>query len=184
MTGPEIQTGRLRLAPLRAADASVFFEYRANPEVRRYQSFEPRSVDDAEKFIGELQPVVFDTPDSWFQFGIRLQESDVLIGDLGVHFLANDSPQVEIGFTVAPAHQGQGYGTEAVAGLLDHLFCVLRKHRVFASVDPRNEPSVALLERVGMRKEAHFRKSLWFKGEWVDDIVFGILRAEWMEHHA
>jgi RimJ/RimL family protein N-acetyltransferase len=46
-------------------------------------------------------------------------------------------------------------------------------------VDPRNEPSVALLKRVGMRQEAHFRESLWFKGEWVDDMVFGILGSEW-----
>ena len=46
-------------------------------------------------------------------------------------------------------------------------------------MDPRNEPSVALLERVGMRKEAHFRKSLWFKGEWVDDMVLAILKSEW-----
>ena len=53
------------------------------------------------------------------------------------------------------------------------------KHRVFASVDPRNESSVKLLRRVGMREEAHFRKSLWFKGAWVDDMIFGILKSEW-----
>jgi RimJ/RimL family protein N-acetyltransferase len=30
-----------------------------------------------------------------------------------------------------------------------------------------------------MRQEAHFRKSLWFKGEWVDDVVFAVLASEW-----
>jgi RimJ/RimL family protein N-acetyltransferase len=164
---------------LLAGDALALFEYRSDPEVCRYQSFEPGSLDDAQRFIGGLQSVSFDTPDSWFQFGIRLQETGMLIGDIGAHFLADDSHQAEIGFTLAPRYHGQGFGTEAVSGLLDHLFCSLGKHRVFASVDPRNEASIALLKRVGMREEAHFRKSLWFKGEWVDDMVFAILNAEW-----
>jgi RimJ/RimL family protein N-acetyltransferase len=54
-----------------------------------------------------------------------------------------------------------------------------RKKFHFASVDPRNQPSVALLEKVGMRQEAHFRQSLFWRGEWVDDIVFAMLRSEW-----
>ena len=93
--------------------------------------------------------------------------------------MADDSRQVEIGFTLAPEYQGQGFGTEAVTGLLNHLLGRCKKHRVFASVDPRNEASVALLKRVGMRQEAHFHESLWFKGEWVDDMVFAILESEW-----
>ena len=155
------------------------YGYRSDPEVCRYQSFEPGSLAHVEAFIDSLQPNAFDTPGTWFQFAIRLQESDLLIGDLGTHFMADDPRQVEIGFTLAPAFQGQGFGAEAVSRILSHLLGSIRKHRVFASVDPRNEPSIALLKRVGMRQEAHFRKSLWFKGEWVDDMVFGILKSEW-----
>jgi RimJ/RimL family protein N-acetyltransferase len=103
----------------------------------------------------------------------------LLIGDIGAHFMSDDPRQVEIGFTVAPTYQGQGFGTEAVSGLLDYLLNSVQKHRVFASVDPRNEPCIALLRRVGMREEAHFRESLWFKGDWVDDMAFGILESEW-----
>ena len=179
MAEPEILTRRLKLSPLRATDAAALFEYRSDPEVCRYQSFEPGSVEDAQEFISIVQPIPFDTPDTWFQFGIRVQESGLIIGDIGAHFMADDVRQVEIGFTVASRHQGQGFGTEAVSGLVDYLFGVHGKHRVFASVDPRNEPCITLLKRVGMRKEAHFRESLWLKGEWVDDMVFGILRSEW-----
>lgn len=93
--------------------------------------------------------------------------------------MAEDSRQVEIGFTVAPAHQGRGFATEAVLGILAYLFERVHKHRVFASVDPRNVASIALLKRTGMRQEAHFRESLWFKGRWADDMVFGILETEW-----
>ena len=179
MAGPEILTQRLRLSQLVASDAPAMFDYRSDPEVCRYQSFEPGALADVEAFIGGMQSHAFDTAGTWYQVAIRLQEPDLLVGDIGAHFTAADPRQVEIGFTVAPRYQGQGFGTEAVSGLLGFLLLDCKKHRVFASVDPRNEPSLRLLRQVGMRKEAHFRQSLWFKGEWVDDLMFGILESEW-----
>jgi len=159
------------------------YEYRSHPDVCRYQSFEPGSLGDVEEFIAGLQSNTFDTAGTWFQFAIRLNESGQLIGDFGTHFIAADPRQVEIGFTISPVDQGQGYGTEAVRGVLGHLLGPLQKHRVFASVDPGNEPCIALLTRVGMRREAHFRESLWSRGEWADDIVFGILESDWKSKH-
>ena len=173
-------THRLELSPLRGSDAPAMYAYRSDPEVCRYQSFEPASLGDVENFISSLQAHDFDTSGTWFQFAIRHQDRGQLIGDLGVHFCADHPRQVEIGITVSPAFQGQGFGTEAVTGILDHLFGSLQKHRVFASVDPRNEPCIRLLKRVGLRQEAHFRQSLWFKGEWADDLVFGILASDWV----
>lgn len=179
LEGPEIATPRLLLSQLQVGDAPTMFGYRSDPEVCRYQTFEPSALADVEEFIGSLQSNPFDTPGLWYQFAIRLQESGVLIGDIGVHFIEEDPRQVEIGFTVSPLHQGHGFATESVVGLLDYLLGTIQKHRVCASVDPRNEASIALLKRIGMREEAHFRKSLWFKGEWADDMVFGILKSEW-----
>jgi RimJ/RimL family protein N-acetyltransferase len=43
---------------------------------------------------------------------------------------------------------------------------------------------MALLQAVGMRQEAHFRESLWFHGEWADDVVFAMLAGEWLEIRA
>jgi RimJ/RimL family protein N-acetyltransferase len=168
---PDILTDRLRINDLTPGDADA--------EVARFQSWLPDSVDDARAFIVRNASTPFDQNDSWYQLAVRSAATDELVGDLGVHFLADDGHQVEIGFTIAPAHQRQGLGTLAVVALLDYLFTVLNKHRVFASVDPRNEASMALLRSVGMRQEAHFRQSLFWKGEWVDDVVLGLLRSEW-----
>ncbi len=178
MTAPVILTERLQLRPLVPGDAPELFGYRADPRVCRFQSFEPGTLHDVEAFLARVEPT-FDVAGTWFQFAICLRSSGKLIGDLGMHFFAEDSRQVELGVTVSPDNQGLGYGTEAVIGALDLLLGSLRKHRVSASVDPRNTPSVALLERVGMRLEAHFHKSLWFKGEWADDMVFALLDSEW-----
>jgi RimJ/RimL family protein N-acetyltransferase len=180
LPGPIITTGRLVLSPLSAADSTALFAYRSLQEVSRYQNWEPQSLEDAAAFIAALASTEFDTPGTWFQLGVRLRESGELIGDLGLHFLG-DGQQVEIGCTLAPAFQGRGIGTEAVTGVLALLFQQLGKHRVFASADPRNRSSLRLLRRVGMRQEAHFRRSLLFKGEWADDVIFAVLDSEWVD---
>jgi RimJ/RimL family protein N-acetyltransferase len=176
---PDIVTARLRIADLVPDDAPALFDYRSAAEVTRFQDWCPSSVDDARAYIVENATTPFNQNDSWRQLAIRSAATGELIGDLGVHFVADDGHQVEIGFTIAPRYQRQGFGAEAVAALLDYLFTVLRKHRVFASVDVQNEASMALLRSLGMRREAHFRQSLLWKGEWVDDVVFGLLRSEW-----
>jgi RimJ/RimL family protein N-acetyltransferase len=67
--------------------------------------------------------------------------------------LADNPEQVEIGITVAPEYQGKGYAMETLRALLTYLLVELRKHRVFGSVDPRNESSMRLLERVGCARK-------------------------------
>jgi len=179
VSDPEILTERLRMNRLETGDADAFFAYRSDPEVYRYQGWAPESPDEAIRFVEGQREIGFDTPGTWFQFAIRGRETGRLLGDLGVRFPEDDTRQVEIGFTIAPAHQRAGYGSEAVRGALDMLLGARGKHRVFASVDPRNTGSLALLERVGLRKEAHFRQSLRIRGEWVDDVVFAVLASEW-----
>lgn len=177
---PRIHTDRLVLDRLVAGDAPSLFEYRSHADVRRYQGWDPASLEDAARFIESLGSVAFDTPGTWFQLAVRLRDSPTLIGDVGVHFL-EDERQAEVGFTLSPRHQGSGLATEAVAAVLDTLFGELRKHRVTASIDPRNERSIRLARRLGMRQEAHFRESLWFRGEWADDLVFALLSREWRQ---
>jgi RimJ/RimL family protein N-acetyltransferase len=177
---PQIDTDRLVLTRLRTSDAEALFAYRSLPEVARYQGWAPVVVEDATDFIRSMERVEFDSPGTWFQFGIRARKSGDLVGDLGVHFL-DDGEQVEIGFTMSPEWQGRGLATEAVTGLLDHLFRTLHKHRVCASVDPRNAPSLRLLRRIGMRLEGHFAQSVPVGGEWTDDLAAAVLASEWNE---
>jgi RimJ/RimL family protein N-acetyltransferase len=177
---PDITTDRLRINALQPSDAAALFAYWSHERVVRFHSWVPQSVAEAAAFIERSTAIPFNQNDTWYQLAIRSAATGELLGDLGVHFVGADSQQVEIGFTVSPTHQRQGFAIEAVRALLDHLFSVLDKHRVFASVDPVNEASLALLRKLGMRHEAHFRESLFWKGAWVDDVVFGILRSEWL----
>jgi RimJ/RimL family protein N-acetyltransferase len=177
----EVLTQRLSLRDLLPSDAEYMFRYRTDPEVLRYQSWHPQSVDDVQSFISGISTHEFNAP-GWYQIGIAPRSDGTLIGDCGIHILETDSRIAEIGITIAPAHQSNGYATEALNAILNVLFSTLGKHRVFASVDPGNVRSIALMERVGMRKEAHFVQSLWFKDKWVDDVIFAMLAGEWQSH--
>jgi RimJ/RimL family protein N-acetyltransferase len=175
----DVVTERLVLRDLRPDDAEAMFAYRSDPEIMRYQGWDPESLGDVREFIAGNRAYAPYAPGSWRQFAITLRASGTMIGDCGVHVPADKPEQAEFGITVAPAFQGRGYASEALSALLRLVFDTLGKHRVFASVDPRNAPSIALFERAGFRKEAHHVESLWLMGEWVDDVILAMLRREW-----
>lgn len=174
----QIVTARLQLDGLQREDAAAFFAYRADPQVARWQGWRPASAADAERFIELQRGVALDTAGTWWQRAIRLRDSGALIGDLGLHFV--DEATVELGISVAPAHQRRGYAREALEVMLDFVFGGLHKHRVTASLDPRNAACARLLESLGMRREGHFRESVRSGEGWVDDLVLAILEREWL----
>ena len=172
----ELLTPRLRLDALTSGDAAALYAYRGDPEVARYQGWQPVSPDEAAEWIEAL--AAEPAPGHWWQRAIRLRDSGELIGDLGLGLAADEKGGVELGITIAPSHQGRGYAAEALRAALDWAFA-RGANRATASVDPRNTASVALLCSLGMRQEAHFRESYWLRGEWADDLVFALLAREW-----
>jgi RimJ/RimL family protein N-acetyltransferase len=115
----------------------------------------------------------------WFQYAVERAEDKALIGDVAVH-LHDNLKQAEVGFTVATAYQKRGYATEAVAAVLDRLFRVQGLHKVTGECDARNRNSAALMERLGFSREGHLRQQTWIKGEWTDDLIYGLLAEEWL----
>lgn len=164
----EIVTARLRLDALRDEDAEALFAYRGDPAVARFQGWKPASVADAKRFIETQHGLVPDTPDTWWQRAIRLRDSGELIGDLGLHF--TDDAKVEVGISLAPAQQRQGYAREALEVMLDFVFGGLRKQRVMAFVEPRNFMCMRLLEGLGMRRGADHD----------GDAVFTLETGDWL----
>lgn len=174
-----LETSRLVLDELRPGDAAALFAYRSDPAVARYQGWQPVSAGEAADFIAAQATVAFPSAGQWCQRAIRLRTGGALIGDLGLHFPDAADEAVELGISLAPAHQHNGYAREALTRMLDLVFGPLDYRRVVASVDPRNLPSVALLRALGLRQEAHHRQSLFWRGEWVDDVIFALLASEW-----
>ena len=175
-------TTRLRLRAFQDSDLETFIVYRSDPEVARYQGWDaPYDRALAIAFVAEMQRKQPGAPGEWYQIALELVSSGEMIGDCAFHILPEDARQAEIGFTLSRAQQHHGYAVEAVACLLDYLFGELDLHRIRAICDVENLASAKTLERIGLRREAHFIENIWFKGKWGSEYEYAILQREWHE---
>jgi len=175
----QIESERLRIRRFEDSDLAPFMSYRNDPEVARYQSWDSLDEQEAKAFIREAGSAQPGVPGEWFGFVIESKETGALLGDCALRVDEHEPYRAEIGFTLAREHQGRGFASEAVSRLLEYAFDTLGLHRVVAIADCRNAPSVALLERVGMRREGHFLENVWFKGGWADEYLYAVLKDEW-----
>ena len=173
-----IRTARLTLRPFEPEDLDDFHAYRALPEVHRYLHNQAADRDGCakllEKRLGEFE---LTEQGQRLALAVHLPEADRVIGDVALVW--RGEKEGEIGYSVHPAYQGRGYAREAAEVALKLGFEDLGLHRITAECDPRNEPSWRLMERLGMRREAHFRHNEIFKGEWGDRFVYAMLAAEY-----
>lgn len=176
-----INSERLILRYLKDSDLNDLLHYRSKPEVARYQFWEPYSEKDAWELIQKYKDVLPWQPGNWTQLGIILTEENKLIGDIALKIDEFQVQNGETGFNLSPDYQSRGYATEAVKVLFDFAFNELNLHRITGICDAKNEGSVNLMKRIGMRREAHFRENLWFKGAWGDEYVYAVLKEEWIK---
>ena len=179
-----ITTERLVLRLMTTADVDDVHAYQSREDVSLYQLFEPRSRDEVAAKIGELAGARTLAADGDFlQLALELPGAAGVparvIGDSYFHVSSVANSRAEIGWTLHPDFMGQGYATEAAEAVLALAFARLRLHRVYAELDPRNDASIRLCRRLGMREEAHFVGDLWFKGGWADTGAYAILDHEW-----
>ena len=169
-----IKTTRLTLRAFEPTDATTLAAYRNHPEVAKLQSWDGYTLEQAQNLIAHVQLLEQPKPDQWYQIAVTLEGT--LIGDFGFKL---EDRQAELGFSFDPTYQKQGYATEAATALLEFAFSSLKLHRIHAATDPSNTSSIRLLERLGFRQEGHLKQNFWFKGQWVDDLLYGILAQEW-----
>lgn len=176
-----LESERLILRRLAEADLAPFLAYLNDPEVARYQSWESYTEEQARGVIEKQRDAEPGRPGRWFTFAAESKEVHSLIGHVALSVKEEDPRQAEIGFTFSRRYQGQGLAREAAECVLDYAFTVLGLHRVVAVTDCENERSVALLHRLGMRREGHFIQNIWFKGQWGSEYLYAMLRDEWLE---
>ena len=111
---------------------------------------------------------------------IERKDDGRVLGLLSV--VSNGEQQAEIGWGLGIDYRSNGYVTEAARALITTLFAACDYHRVFAGTIFTNKRSWAVMERLGMRKEAHFRKAHVPPTpgeEWIDTVRYAVLAEEW-----
>jgi [ribosomal protein S5]-alanine N-acetyltransferase len=115
-------------------------------------------------------------PRNQFTLAIIRKDSSEVIGACS---LTRTEPfQGELGYSLNHEHWGCGFATEAAHEMLIFAFKELNLHRVYATCRPKNIGSSRVLEKIGMKKEAHLREHRFFKGQWHDSLLYAILHSE------
>jgi RimJ/RimL family protein N-acetyltransferase len=174
-----IETDRLVLRPLEESDAEALHAYQSLPQIARYQYWEPRSLEEILEKLTEWTAMRRLDGEGTLAFAVLRQTDGRLIGDASLRVTDVAARQGTIGFSLHPASQGKGYATETARLLLRLGFEDLNLHRIFACCDARNTGSWKVMERLGMRREAHFREHALFKGGWDEEFYYAILEDEW-----
>jgi RimJ/RimL family protein N-acetyltransferase len=175
-----LATERLLLRPFAASDFDAVLATRSDPAVVRWLYDEPAYGEDVRKLL-ERRSAMLAIAREGDGLGLVLEHRTTgeYVGDCNLQLVSERHSLAELGFIVAPPHQGQGYATEAARELLRIAFAELRVHRVIGRCEARNAASAAVLERLGMRREAHLVENEWVKEEWQSELVYALLEHEW-----
>lgn len=169
-----IETERLRLRRFRPADWEAVYAYASDAATNTYLRDVVMTEEETRAWVTKQSNDVEDAA-----VAVVRKADDALIGHLV--FRPEDAPRTwEIGWVLHEGARGQGYATEAAHALLGHGFATLGLHRVIATCQPENAASWRVMEKLGMRREAHFRQGIpRDDGTWWDEYVYAILQAEW-----
>ena len=171
-----IESERLQLRRFAPGDVAAYHAVQAREDVHRWLYSEPATAAEARQAI-ELR--MARPPETGVALVAEIAATGEFAGDVTLTLGPPEHRQAEIGFVFDPAHQGQGYATEAAAAVVALAFDVYALHRVYGRLEARNIASARVLEKLGMRREAHLVENEWVKGEWQSELVFALLAREW-----
>jgi RimJ/RimL family protein N-acetyltransferase len=161
-------------------DLDAMCSIQSQLDVTRYLYWEPRDRTETREWLAQrVSQRKFDPAGDVVTMAVERQDSGVVIGWSSLHWASVTHSQGELGYVLDPAHHGRGFATEVAVALLGLGFEGLALHRVYGRCDGRNAASARVMERAGMRREAHLRENEFVKGEWTDELVYAMLAAEW-----
>jgi RimJ/RimL family protein N-acetyltransferase len=168
------------LRPFAPEDFAAMHAMRSNTEVARYLYGEPLSADETRDLLTKKMATASWTREGdWLTVAVVERQSGTTVGDLSLHWVSERDRTAEVGFIFDPRHQRRGFATEAARALVDWVFTSAGFHRVIGRTEARNTASARVLEKLGMRLEAHLVENEWVKGEWQSELVYAVLDREW-----
>jgi ribosomal-protein-alanine N-acetyltransferase len=176
-----IRTPRLQLREFTREDLDGIFGYSSDPKVTRYLFFGPRDRDGTAEYLDDLLASQRARPRTRYELAITEINSGVLIGACDLSLI--ETRVTDLGYMLGHPYWGQGYATEVAQTLIDAAFEQLRAERVISTVDVNNRASIRVLEKIGMRWEAVYRKHRRAKNRWWDCHLYTLPRTVWEAAH-
>ena len=177
-----VETERLILRAWEPDDFDALLALHGDPDLVKWVPWGPRSADEVQTVLDrKLGQTEFREPGGGIALAIESGDEGMVIGELTLAYSSRKHSCGEVGFLLEHASHGRGYATEGGREMLRIGFEELGLHRVIGRIDARNTASGRVLERLGMRREAHFIENEWIKGEWTSEHAYGMLGSEWRE---
>jgi [ribosomal protein S5]-alanine N-acetyltransferase len=172
-----IRTARLNLREFVITDFDAVYAYSSDSRVTRYLFFGPRDQDSTAEYLEGLLASQRERPRTRFELAVEEISSGRVIGACDLSFI--ERSVVDLGYMLGIEYWGKGYATEIALALIDAAFFDLRADRVISTVDVNNSASIRVLEKIGMRWEAVYRKHRRAKNRWWDCHLFILPREVW-----
>jgi RimJ/RimL family protein N-acetyltransferase len=172
-----IITARLRLRDFVESDFPAIYAYSSDPRVTKFLFFGPRDAESTADYLEGLLASQSEIPRSRFELAVEVRASGRVIGACDLSLI--ERSVVDLGYMLGLAEWGQGFATEIARALVDAAFLDLRAERVISTVDVNNQASIRVLEKIGMRWEAVFRKHRRAKNRWWDCHLYVLPRELW-----
>ncbi len=175
-----IETERLRLRFHTPADFEPLLAIQSRSDVTRWLYWGPRDEREVRASLDlKLAATRIDTDGDAFTLAIEPKDSGAYAGDVGLWSTRHEHRGGEVGFILHPDHHGRGYAAEAAAPLLELGFSSFGMRRIVGTLEARNAASARVLEKLGMRREAHLVENEFVKGEWQSELVYALLESDW-----
>jgi len=171
-----LRSERLLLRDFRDDDYDAVHAYATDLDVVRYMTWGPNSEAETRDFLKRAQSNTELDPRVEFELAVIREDKEELIGGIGLHV---EGSKAMLGYCYSRSAWGQGYATEAGRVLMDFGFRSLGLHRIWACCDPENAGSIRVLQKLGMKQEGHLKHDCQIRGEWRDNLLFGILEDDW-----
>ena len=175
-----LETERLILRPITLDDAAFWIRNFSDPDVVELTAFEPpRTIETAREEIATHCLKIF-AENTGIRWGIAMKGSNQLIGTAGYYGWEKERGyHASLGYDLLREHRGKGVMSEALTAIISYGFEIMKLHRIQVMIDPRNEASIRLVERLGFTREGVLREDQYFRGQFQDDVVYSILSREW-----
>ena len=175
-----IETERLRLRFTTPDDLEPLIALQSRADVTRWTYWGPRDEPQVRDSLAlKLAATRIEADGDAFTLAIEPKDSGAYAGDIVLWSTSHEHRGGELGFILHPDHHGLGYAPEAAAPLLELGFTCFGMRRVVGRTEARNLASARVLEKLGMRREAHLVENEFVKGEWQSELVYAQLEAEW-----
>ncbi len=159
-------------------------------KIRKFYSDDYKDLAEilTDKEVTYFEPYETFTEESCIQEAVKFSESNEFFAVVldnkvigKIYFSDREYGSYEIGYTFNKNYQGKGYAYESVKAMMKYAFSVLKVRRIFAQINSRNEKSIKLVERIGMRKEAEYKEMYPRKENntiYDDFYVYALLKKE------